>query len=298
MTVDIAAAADFMAAHARLVDRHRFELVDSDAAASPALAALEGYRNPDGGFGWGLEPDLRSPESQPAPSHHAFEVLAEVTRVAGPQPQATGLCDWLDSVTLDDGGLPMALPMRVSAGSSPFWVSADPRASSLQITSFVAAAAHVLAVDDQAVAGHPWLGRATEYCIAAIERLSEPFAYVLAFSTRFADALGASRPDDGERLLARLRDFVPADGNLRVTGGTGDEMLHPLDLAPYPDGPARTLFTDEVIEVDLDRLAGLQQSDGGWVVDYESPSPRGALDWRGYATVGAIDILRRNGRIG
>ena len=31
-----------------------------------ALDTLEGYRNDDGGYGWGLEPDLRAPESQPA----------------------------------------------------------------------------------------------------------------------------------------------------------------------------------------------------------------------------------------
>ena len=45
-------------------------------------------------------------------------------------------------------------------------------------------------------------------------------------------------------------------------------MLHPLDLAPYPDRPARALFAAEVIAADLDRLAGLQQDDGGWIVDF------------------------------
>ena len=74
-------------------------------------------------------------------------------------------------------------------------------------------------------------------------------------------------------------------------------MLHPLDIAPYPDRPARALFTAEVISADLDRLAALQQDDGGWVVDYLKISPAGALDWRGHATARAIDVLRRNGRL-
>jgi hypothetical protein len=34
----------------------------------------------------------------------------------------------------------------------------------------------------------------------------------------------------------------------------------------------------------------------GWIVDFLSISPAGSLDWRGYATVHAVDILRRNGR--
>lgn len=74
-------------------------------------------------------------------------------------------------------------------------------------------------------------------------------------------------------------------------------MLRPLDLAPYPDRPARELFTAELISADLDRLAALQQDDGGWVVDYAKISTAGALDWRGYVTVRAIDILDRNAAI-
>lgn len=45
---------------------------------------------------------------------------------------------------------------------------------------------------------------------------------------------------------------------------------------------------------DVDRLAALQQPDGGWVVDYLQISPAGSLDWRGHATVRAVDILGRN----
>jgi hypothetical protein len=120
----------------------------------------------------------------------------------------------------------------------------------------------------------------------------------LAFSVRFLDAVHDSRPEQAELLLRRLRGFIPADGNVPVRGGTEREMLHPLDLAPYPNRPARTLFADAVISADLDRLAALQQKDGGWVVDYLKISPGGSLDWRGYATVQAIEILRRNTPVG
>jgi hypothetical protein len=80
-----------------------------------------------------------------------------------------------------------------------------------------------------------------------------------------------------------------------VQGGTEHESLRPLDLAPFPDRRARSLISDEVISADLERLAGLQQDDGGWTVDYLKISPAGSLDWRGHATVRAIDILSRNG---
>jgi hypothetical protein len=121
-----------------------------------------------------------------------------------------------------------------------------------------------------------------------------PSAYVLEFSLRFLDAVHDSRPEAPE-LLRRLARHVPADGRVRVQGGTEDEMLHPLDLAPYPDRPARALFGGVVVAGDLDRLAALQQDDGGWIVDFHSASVAGALEWRGYTTVRAIEVLHRNG---
>ena len=54
-----------MASHARLLDRRRLELLLDGGEPTAVLAALEAYRNPDGGYGWGLEPDLRATESQP-----------------------------------------------------------------------------------------------------------------------------------------------------------------------------------------------------------------------------------------
>jgi hypothetical protein len=293
MTIDLAAAGDFMARHARVLDRRRLALLGGATNASGVLAALDGYRNPDGGYGWGLEPDLRTAESQPGSAHHAFEVFAEVA--PNTTPHAATLCDWLDSVTLADGGLPMALPLSLDAGSAPWWASADPEASSLQITTVATAEAQRVGAHDPAVAEHPWLERATRYCLDAIEAMDEqPFAYVLAFSIRFLDAVHETRPE-AAGLLEKLGAHIPADGRVRVRGGTEDEALRPLDIAPYPDRPARALFTPDLVAADLERLAGLQQDDGGWTVDYQKISPAGSLDWRGYATVRAVDILRRNG---
>jgi hypothetical protein len=295
MGIDVDAARDFMATQARVLDRRRFELLDGRTDPSAVLAALDGYGNEDGGYGWGLEPDLRSPESQPGAAHHAFEVFEEIGPATA--PQAVALCNWLESVSLPDGGIPSALPTELTAGSASWWSEADPSTSSLQITSVATAMALRVALQDPAVAAHPWLERGTDYCISEIEGVDDaPGAYVLAFSVRFGDALHESRPGDAERLLERLGEHVPDDGHVRVTGGTEEEALHALDLAPYPDRPARALFSDEVISADLERVASGQQDDGGWTVDFRQNSPAGSLDWRGYATVHAIDILRRNGR--
>ncbi|MCP9972793.1 hypothetical protein LUX57_53370 [Actinomadura madurae] len=67
-----------MATHARPLDRRRFELLTGEGDRDALLAAVNAYRNPDGGYGHGLEPDLRSRTSQPGPALHAFEVFEEL----------------------------------------------------------------------------------------------------------------------------------------------------------------------------------------------------------------------------
>jgi hypothetical protein len=295
VSIDLAAAEAFMAAHARVLDRRRLQLHLGTGDPAAMLAAVDAYRNPDGGYGWGLEPDLRSPESQPGGALHALEVFDELAPATA--PQALALCDWLAAVSLPDGGLPFALPVTDPAGCAPFWAQADPTVSSLQITAIVAATAHHLAASDPAVAAHPWLDQATRWCLATIDAIGQPpQAMELAFALQLLDAAYDSYPE-APGLLRRLGQLVPPSGVLHVQGGLAEEAMRPLDFAPTPDRPVRALLDPEVIAADLQRLVDQQQDDGGWAVDFASYSPAAALEWRGYMTVRAIAILQRNHRI-
>jgi hypothetical protein len=281
---------DFVASHARLLDRRRMELAVGDGDPEATLAALAGHRNPDGSFGWALEPDARAPAGQPVAALHAFEVFEEVAPVTS--PLAVGLLDWLDTIALPGGALPFGLPGGASAGSAPMWASPDATTPSLHMTAVVLSIAHRVARHDPAVAGHPWLRRATGWALDEIAGMTEPrhaieFRYVLAL----LDALDAR--DELQRLTAHL----PADGTLPVTGGKPDEAMRPLDFAPEPGRPIREAFDPQTIERDLDRLEAEQKDDGGWDVDWTHWSPAGGLEWRGWATVRAVRILRANGRL-
>jgi hypothetical protein len=300
MSIDLDAATRFMATHARMVDRRRFDLLLGGAEANrpAALAAVDAYRNPDGGYGHGLEPDLRAPESQPGGALHAFEVFRDVAPVTS--PRAAQLCDWLAAASLPDGGLPFALPIADPAGCAPFWAGADPEASSLQITAVVTATAHDVARHDPAVAAHPWLAQATDYCLGASAVLAEataPHALELTFACWLLDAVHATRPEAAD-LVERLGRHVPADGLLHVAGGLEDEHMRPLDLAPGPGTPVRALFDGAIVDAELERLAAQQQADGGWPCDFQNYSPAAVLEWRGHLTVKALQTLRRNGVLG
>ncbi len=291
MTADIAKAASFMATHARVLDRRRFELLMGTTDANAVLAAVDGYRNPDGGYGWGLEPDLRAPESQPGGALHAMEVFAEVgTATPRAVEPATG---WRGS-PCRTGGVPFALPVADPAGCAPFWLQVDPSQAALQSTAFVAAVALRVAEHDPAVAEHPWLRKAVDYCFRAIDAITErPFAIEMCFAIQMLDAAHPMY-SEAQGLLDKLGQFIPDDGLVPVVGGKEGETLRPLDFSPLPDRPSRRLYKPELIAAELERMAGEQKEDGGWTVDFHNYSPAAELEWRGYRTVSAVMVLRRN----
>ena len=288
--VDLDRIQEFVASHARLLDRRRMELAIGAGDPEATLTVLAGYRNPDGGFGWALEPDSRAPGSQPVAALHAFEVFEEVAPLTS--PLAVGLLDWLDTIALPGGAVPFALPGGASAGSAPMWATADTESPSLHMTSVVLSIAHRVARHDPEVAAHPWLRRGTDWARSEIATLDGPrdaieFRYVL----QLLDAL-EDHPE-----LERVGAHLPADGTMAVTGGKPDEAMHPLDFAPEPDRPISALLDPSSIDADLDRLEAEQHADGGWDVDWAHWSPAGGLEWRGWATVRAVRILRANGRL-
>jgi hypothetical protein len=259
---DLAAATDFMAGHARTLDRRRFDVLLGNDEPGRIVDAVAAYANADGGYGRGLEPDLRSPDSQPGGALHAFEAWADAAPAAAPAAKA--LCDWLASVSLAGGALPFALPLRVAAGSAPFWVHADHDAPSRQITAIVVAAAHRAARHDPVIARHPWLEAATDWCVAQVEALEgPPPPMALAFAVQALDAARA------EAAVERLRAFVPADGLLHVAGGAADEYMRPLDFAPFPGGPARSLFGEA-------RMARARDRERGRAAARQRPAVRAA----------------------
>jgi hypothetical protein len=281
---------NFVDSNARLLDRRRMALATGDGDPEATLAVLAGYRNPDGGFGWALEPDSRAPGSQPVAALHAFEVFEDIAPVTS--PMAVELLDWLDSVALEGGAIPFGLDVGETAGSAPMWNSAEPQSPSLHMTCVVLGIAHRVARHDAAVAGHAWVGRASEWALGEIANVDDASnAIGFRYALQLLDALEA----DDE--LKRLGAHLPSDGVLPVTGGKPDEAMRPVDFSPEPGRPIRELFDPQAIEDDLDRLEAEQHDDGGWDVDWEHWSPAGGLEWRGWATVRAVRILRANGRL-
>ncbi len=290
MDFDLKAAVTFVATHARILERRRLDLMLGDGTPENVIAALDAYRNPDGGYGWGLEPDLRSAISQPAAAMHALELLADIRDTKTDRP--VEILDWLGGHAFDDGSVPFALAYTDTEGSAPHWAGADPSKPSLQMTTQLAAQAHRLARHRADIAGHPWLAAATQYCLTTIAQTRrDPHAYELMFVMRFLDAIADHDPQ-ALPLIEHFAKLVHTDRPTPVHGGADNEVLHLLDFTPYADAPLRSTFPAGAIAADMQRLAAQQQPDGGWTVDYTLYSQAAVLDWRGYATLQSLRILR------
>jgi hypothetical protein len=69
---------DWLMSHGRPLDIARFKYHFENADVSIVLDELKKFQNPDGGFGHGLEPDVRNPNSSPIASWVATELLTEI----------------------------------------------------------------------------------------------------------------------------------------------------------------------------------------------------------------------------
>jgi hypothetical protein len=285
-TPDFDAAAEFMAARARVLDRRVFQRLFQGGAPEPVRDAIAAYRNDDGGFGHALEPDLRTAASQPAAVEMALRIMDAAD--AWDEHLVRGAIDWLASIAPAEGGATFVLPTLSQGPHAPWWVPAEGNPVSLIQTGEIAG---VLFARDLA---HPWRDGATEAMWRGIDQLTEPMAYemfgVLAFLQHVPDR---SRASDA---LNRVGPLLFDRGLVSLDPDATGETHSPLDFAPLPDSIARPLFDDATIEAHLDHLADAQREDGGWTFNWPAWSPAAESDWRGFLTVDALRVLRANGR--
>jgi hypothetical protein len=290
MADPFAAGESFVLAQARLLERRLFATCLRGAAASGVEDALRGYRNYDGGFGHGLEPDKRCPASLPID----VEIALQTCAIAGiDDPTLLGpACDYLGRVAADadaGGAVPLAFPVIESYPRAEHW-SEWTYEPGVNPTAGLAGLLYRLGFD------HPWRDDATRYCWAALDTGELPddahaLAEVMVFLDRVPDRARAQRhmPAVIERLATTELFHLDPDAP-----GYG---LSPLFVAPTADAPARRLFDEELLGAHLDRLLADQQADGGWPITWEPPGPAASLEWRGVVTLRALRTLTSYGRL-
>lgn len=279
-------AEGFLWSNARLLERQLFAYHFRGGSREAVLAALLAYQNPDGGFGNALEPDIRCPASQPVPTQHALEILDAI----GFEPAVVArVCDYLQTITTAEGGVPWLLPAALGYPRAPWWQTTEQPPASLNPTAVIVALLRKHQVR------HPWLERASAFCWAKLA--AEPpttemheLGAILEFLYHADDHARA------ERELARLTAHLLASGLVAPAGATG-YVRKPLDWAPTPQHPLRAHLDPAAVEAHLDEVVAAQQEDGGWAISFPPFSPACEQEWRGWVTLSTLLTLRANGRL-
>ena len=275
-------AETFIRNNARLLERQLFSFLFRGGARQNVITALSAYQNEDGGFGNALEPDKRTPSSQPIDQEFALRILDDV---GFDFAIAERVCDFLTSIMTDEGGVPFVLPSVRDAPRAEWWNTEDNPPASINPTASIAGLLHKHNVH------HEWVEKATDYSFRKIEELQNGSDHDLLCAALFLEHV----PDQqrAKKLFQRIGEQIKAhtDFDPYSPGYT----FRPLTWAPAPDSLCRSLFEDGQIDTHLKALASYQQSDGGWQISWPAISPACELEYRGVVTIGALKTLKAYG---
>lgn len=280
-----ARARTFILTQARLLERFLFAVQFEQADPRTVGQLVSACQNADGGLGHALEPDLRSPLSQPLFIEIGLRALHDVGWKD--QALASNFCTFLEKVSDERGLVPPILPNALESPHASHW--SGPQSAGINPTAAICGL-----LIDQGVQ-HPWLARATETCCDILLTQPPDEAHGLVCAPIFAEHLPDKQLGDRiETMLATqlktARFFIPEAPVL-------DYGLTPLHFAPSPESRWRNLFTAEQIHGHLEDLKSKQMDDGGWPISWDPPGPAAICEWRGRWTLDAIKILTAYGVI-
>lgn len=285
MSDPLVAARTFMLANARILERQLFHYHFETGSSEAVTAALRAYQNPDGGFGNALEPDKRTPSSQPIDQEFALLVMDDI----GLNSKLTNdLCTFLSSITTAEAGVPFSLPSVSDAPHAPWWgtTEVNPPAS-LNPTASLAGLLYKHSVT------HDWLTGATAFCWRELDRLERLEMHLIKAVLYFL----AYAPDRDRALtiFEKLREGILE--HTALDPQAEGYVASPLSYAPSPDSLARQLFDDTTINAHLDATLARQQPDGGWPIAWQCVSPSCEWEYRGIVTYQTLKTLRAYGRL-
>jgi hypothetical protein len=279
---DTQRAIDFVHREGRVLERRILEAAVHGRPPEPVAHALRGYQNLDGGFGHGLEPDKRAPDSQPLDVAMAWQSLDWVG--IAPAELVEPACEYLASV---GSGVSCVTRSVREHPHAPHWSDASYQPS-LNPTASLAGYLWKWSID------HPWRAAATDFCWSALSDGLPDDAHSAICVLRFLEHV-----PDRERAAAAIDALLPKLPTLtwlQYYAGADGYGVSPLQLVPDPRSPWRGLFPADVLEDHLEFLEKTQADDGGWELSWPTIGPAATSEWRGRRTLENLLVLRAYGR--
>jgi hypothetical protein len=290
-------AVKYLKSEGRPLERARYALLFEGGDRAAVLTALESYQNPDGGFGCGLEPDLRLAESSVIATTIAFQTLRECAAPAA-HPIVTRACVYL-MATFDSNHLnwPIIPPNVDDAPHAPWWTYEDTIATRLS-NPRAEIAVYLYDYAERFPASLPdRIGAAVvDHLLAGPDTLEmhDLLCYLRFYeSPKLPTTIKAQLTP---KLTRILNTIVTRDPDAWKAYG-----LPPLSVIATPESPFATLFTSE-LAVNLDFVMDQQSQVGYWTPNWSweplTAWSQAERDWRSVITLNTLLQLRAFDRLG
>jgi hypothetical protein len=298
-------ARQFLKAQARPLERALFEHRFEGAPADTVTAELAHFQNDDGGFGHGLEPDLRTPSSSALATAVGLRLLKELGYPAD-HPMIAQAVQFLlatfDAQTKVWRVAPHDANEYPHAG---WWHDRDGSLARTFDDFLIIPRAEIVGLlfHFSALVPADWLDEVAEHAVATVETIrDEAFggggdALSHALSLAETKVLPQRFTD---RLLPRLRELTLAFVS-RDPQEWSSYCATPLKIAPSPQSIVADLLRDD-LQTNLDYLIEWQTPEGTWEPTwtwgefYPDVWEQAKLEWRGHLTLEALTTLRAFGR--
>lgn len=298
-TNSYARARDFLLEEARPLERAFFCFHFDCTCPVEARGALAAYQNRDGGFGRGLEPDIRLPASSAVVTAVGFRHLRQLG-VTADDPMVQGAVRWTQQAFDCNLNRWPAAPAAVDIWPhAPWWTWRQPGAPGFMINPGAELVAHLWHYEELADAA--FLAQVTDKAAAMIDTLPEnPEMHDLLCVLCLAET--PSVPSVLRTQAAnRVRRAGLAVAQREPAQWTGFAAT-PLLLAPRADSLLAPLLRGAV-DTNLDCEIGRQGPDGAWAAHwdwagtYPDHWPEAALEWKGVLTLENLLTFRSYGRL-
>jgi len=296
-----ARARAYVTREARPLERALLGYCCGEGGADDVLAALGEYQNADGGFGHGLEPDVRLPSSSVLATTIALQILRDLE--IGPENALVhGAVRYLAaSYDLDRGTWPIVPPDVDSAPHAPWWNYSEDDAwwAGMMANPRAEVAGYLLDYAELVPAG--LVDRVTRAVEDDLDDMVDTMTmHDLLCYARYVQTRSLPR-ENREVLLEKL--WLAADRLVVVElEGWGSYGLEPLILVGSPGSPFAARLS-EAIERNLDYRIATQDADGAWspVWSWGGAHPEAwreaEREWKGMLTVEALRQLGAFGRL-
>ena len=286
-------ARDFILTNARMIERRLFEFHFANGDMNGVFHAVYAYRNSDGGFGHGMEPDTASPESQPLFSIMALETLDEVGYLTK-EIILKDFMPYFESITTEKGGIPWMFRPKSDYPCEGHFKTVKEWAA-------LSTTAPLLGFLEKYKIDIPWMKKAEKFVWSEFERIQDKHAFCYLCSPRWLTFLKHTKSrGKAEKTINDLKNWILNNGIIcedKTDEGWGlYGKPHSLNYATAPNSILHSIFSKETLKSDIEELINKQKQDGRWDTWY-GISKGTKLEWAGIQTLWVLKTLKNYDRI-